>query len=415
MNDMSDPNKRITFKRIKALCLYCGLSESQYDSIRGKITRRNERVLYLASVATIALGAVLFIANMLSSSNAIYPCLIMIVSGSLILATKLIRRKKPWVITGFCYTLLILLLASSAATSFIQSNRSIPATTFVAFLALIPLLIKDIPLMMAPVIIASGATYIALSSIFKEPAAFKLDVFNTITFALIGIFLYIIMMRWAATEIWQKQHVRDLQNDIIIALGSVIEARDGVTGEHVAHSTMMVRSLVDEIKKRKLYGGLPASFYENVCRGAALHDIGKIKTPDAILSKPARLTPEEFEIIKLHVISGAEIIAKATRKSEDQDFFDTTYNIVKYHHERYDGKGYPDGLKGEDIPLEARIMALADVYDALISPRPYKQAVPPEEALEIIKEGRGTQFDPVLTDVFVETVSASLAADEPKQ
>ena len=412
MND-SGNNKRITFKHIKALCLYCGLTSDQYRSIRGEITRRNERVLYLSATATIALGAVLFLANMLSSSMAIYPCLSMIVSGALILATGLIPRKKPSVVTGLCYTLLVLLLASSAATSFLRANRAIPATTFVAFLALIPLLIKDSPLRMTPVILGSGAAYIALSGVFKEPSAFRLDIFNTITFAFIGIFLYVIMMRWAATEIWQQRHVKELQDGLVVALGTVIEARDGVTGEHVMHTTMLVGSLVDAIKKLNKYPELPASFFENVRRAAALHDIGKIQTPDAILSKPARLTPEEFEIIKQHASRGADIIAKAAKNAEDSGFFGIAYNIVKYHHERYDGTGYPDGLKAVSIPLEARIMALADVYDALISPRPYKQAVPPEEALRIIKEGRGTQFDPELTDIFVQTVSAPPPADMP--
>ena len=390
--------------RCRRLFFDCGLSASQYNTIKGKITEKNEKVLYIASIATIALGAVLFVANMFSSSLAIYPCLFMMFSGVVIFSTKMIPNKSPAVITTLCYILLILLLTASAATSYLPSNRMIPATTFVAFLALIPLLTEDRPIRMAPVIAASGLIYILLGHCFKDASVLGLDTTNTITFMLIGMFLYTVMMRRSAAELWQTMHVKELQDDIIIALGTVIEARDGVTGAHVAHTTSLVDMIVDKMQGGKKYGGLPKSFFDDVRRCAALHDIGKIHTPDAILSKPAKLTPEEYEIMKQHTTYGAGIIERATIKSEDRGFFRVTYNIVRSHHERYDGKGYPDGLKGEEIPIEARIMALADVYDALVSPRPYKEAVPPEKAIQIIQEGRGTQFDPDLTDIFIEAV-----------
>ena len=140
---------------------------------------------------------------------------------------------------------------------------------------------------------------------------------------------------------------------------------------------------------------------------AAMHDIGKIKIPDRILNKPGRLTDEEYDIMKKHSIYGAEIIRKAMGDIEETDYITVAYNIARYHHERYDGKGYPDGLKGEDIPLEARVMALADVYDALISERVYKKAFSVEKAKEIILDGSGTQFDPCLVPLFLECVGNS--------
>lgn len=133
-----------------------------------------------------------------------------------------------------------------------------------------------------------------------------------------------------------------------------------------------------------------------------MHDVGKIKIPDTILNKPARLTEKEFEVMKLHTVYGAEILSKLLSRDEDPEYFDIAQNVAKYHHERYDGTGYPEGLKGEEIPLEARIMALADVYDALTSDRVYKKAYPNSMAREILKEGAGTQFDPDLCELFLE-------------
>lgn len=120
-----------------------------------------------------------------------------------------------------------------------------------------------------------------------------------------------------------------------------------------------------------------------------------------MLNKPKRLTEEEFAQMKLHTVYGARMIRDTIRRDMDENFYEMAYHIALSHHERYDGKGYPQGLRGEEIPLEARIMALVDVYDALVSARVYKPALPKKKALAIIREGRGTQFDPDLTDIFL--------------
>ena len=133
------------------------------------------------------------------------------------------------------------------------------------------------------------------------------------------------------------------------------------------------------------------------------HDIGKIKTPDAILLKPGRLTDEEFEVMKQHTVAGCEIIDRIIGNVEHEEYVDIARKIARYHHERWDGTGYPDGLSGEEIPLCARIMALADVFDALYQDRCYKKAIrPASKVFEIIKENSGSQFDPNLTEIFLE-------------
>ena len=131
-----------------------------------------------------------------------------------------------------------------------------------------------------------------------------------------------------------------------------------------------------------------------------LHDVGKIAISDAILKKPGRLTPEEFEIMKLHTVYGVKIIEKIKSYASESAFLSYAKDLAGTHHERWDGKGYPEGLAREKIPLKGRLMALADVYDALVAVRPYKKAFPKDKAVRIIIEGRGTHFDPVLVDVF---------------
>ena len=155
------------------------------------------------------------------------------------------------------------------------------------------------------------------------------------------------------------------------------------------------------MQQDEAYADLNSKFYGNILLAAPMHDIGKIKIPDAILNKPGRLTSEEFEVMKKHADFGADIIQKTMRDVEEEDYYIVALNIARYHHERYDGGGYPSGLKGEDIPLEARIMALADVYDALVSKRVYKDAYSKEESLRIIEENIGTQFDPHLGRLFL--------------
>ncbi|MGN0623438.1 MAG: HD-GYP domain-containing protein, partial [Oscillospiraceae bacterium] len=130
-------------------------------------------------------------------------------------------------------------------------------------------------------------------------------------------------------------------------------------------------------------------------------DIGKISIPDSILRKPGRLTDEEFEIMKSHSAKGGKIIRETFAHLEDETHKEMAYNVARYHHEKWNGRGYPEGLSGEDIPLPARIMAIADVFDAVSEKRCYREAMPLEKCFDIIEEGRGRDFDPVLTDAFL--------------
>ena len=192
-----------------------------------------------------------------------------------------------------------------------------------------------------------------------------------------------------------------LQNAVLTTVSDLVEFRDKFTGGHIYRTQHYLRALVNELFR----GGI---YIEETCRwdmdfflqSAQLHDVGKIAISDLILRKPGKLTPEEYDIMKTHVTVGVNAIEKIMNDTEEHSFLQHALLIAGTHHEKWDGSGYPLGLKGKNIPLEGRLMAIADVYDALISDRPYKKALPHREACGIIEAGSGTHFDPVLVEVF---------------
>ena len=202
------------------------------------------------------------------------------------------------------------------------------------------------------------------------------------------------------TEVEEKtRHIVEMHDNLIMSLAMMVESRDNSTGGHIKRTSEGVRILVDEILKE---GRLPLSeeFCRDVIKAAPMHDIGKIAVDDAVLRKPGKFTPEEFEKMKEHAAKGAKAIHEMLLHTDDDSFKQVAENVTHYHHERWDGSGYPEKLSGEQIPFEARIMAIADVYDALVSKRVYKEAFDFEKANAIIMEGMGTQFDPGLKNAY---------------
>lgn len=199
----------------------------------------------------------------------------------------------------------------------------------------------------------------------------------------------------------RKKGERELerhQEAIIGSMAILAEHRDHGTGEHIQRTKNYVRRLLELSGGESLY---PPEHLPLLAQAAILHDIGKVGVPDSLLLKPGKLTPEEFEIVKRHTVIGGDVLAAAARILGEAPFISYARQIIEYHHEKWDGTGYPHGLKGEEIPFIARIMAIADVYDALVSERPYKGPIPHEEAVKIIVQGAGTHFDPRLVEAFL--------------
>jgi putative two-component system response regulator len=197
--------------------------------------------------------------------------------------------------------------------------------------------------------------------------------------------------------------VQAIQDVTIMAMASLAETRDNETGAHIRRTQLYVRRLAEQLKTHPRFSGyLTERTIELLYKSAPLHDIGKVGIPDNILLKPGRLTPEEFEVMKSHTTLGHTAIAEAEQRlGMKVDFLSLAKEIALSHQEKWDGSGYPQALAGEAIPLSARLMALADVYDALISKRVYKPALPHAEAVRILQEGRAKHFDPDVVDAFL--------------
>jgi len=201
----------------------------------------------------------------------------------------------------------------------------------------------------------------------------------------------------------QTAHLEHLQNGILSVVADMVENRDKVTGWHVERTSEYVRILIEAMLERNVYAEEIRSWDINkVVSSARLHDVGKITISDLILNKPGKLTPEEYNEIKKHAIEGERIINLIVARTGEEAFLQHAKLLASSHHERWDGAGYPYGLKETNIPLQGRIMAIADVYDALISERPYKKAFSHEQAVEIIASDSGKQFDPKIVEVFLE-------------
>ena len=195
--------------------------------------------------------------------------------------------------------------------------------------------------------------------------------------------------------------VVELKNAILSTMAELVEYRDEITGGHIVRTQRYMKALLDAMRSEGVYSSEVDKLDEElVLQSCQLHDVGKISVSDTILNKPGKLTPEEFEIMQKHTIFGEEVINRLKEKAMDSDFLEYARIFAISHHEKWDGSGYPYNLTGENIPLLGRMMAIGDVYDALVEPRPYKGAFDHEKAVQIILEGRGGHFDPVLTDLF---------------
>lgn len=190
--------------------------------------------------------------------------------------------------------------------------------------------------------------------------------------------------------------------EIVMSFANLIEKRDNSTGGH-KRTSMYVQLIAEQLREKRYYGSvLTKDYITNLIKAAPMHDIGKVSVPDSILQKPGRLTDEEFTVMKMHAENGGKIIKEIFKNLGDEEYLKMAYEVARYHHEKWNGKGYPEGLKKKEIPLCARIMAVADVFDAVSEKRCYREAMPLEDCFEIIEQGSGQDFDPLIVEIFIE-------------
>lgn len=203
-------------------------------------------------------------------------------------------------------------------------------------------------------------------------------------------------------EVQEKTaYVNKLQERMVLGMADIIENRDTNTGGHVKRTSEVIQIFASELKTVGKEYGFTDEFLRDLIKAAPMHDLGKIAVDDSILRKPGKFTPEEYEEMKKHSEKGAEIVAQILNGVEDENFVQIAVNVAHYHHEKWNGQGYPRQLSGSAIPLEARIMALADVFDALVSKRCYKEKMDYDNAFVIIEESLGSHFDPEIGKLFL--------------
>ena len=219
--------------------------------------------------------------------------------------------------------------------------------------------------------------------------------------SLVSVFVIIGAYLNMENPLFQKLSAHN--KEMVMGFATLVENRDGNTGGHIRRTTTYVEMLAKELKNRGLYKDeLTEDYIKNLVMAAPMHDVGKIAIPDVILQKPGKLTAEEFDVMKTHAAKGGEIIKDTFKSMGDEEYEKIAYQVARFHHEKWNGKGYPEGLSRKGIPLCARIMAVADVFDAVSAKRCYRAAMPLEQCFAIIENGSGQDFDPDIADVFLD-------------
>lgn len=308
------------------------------------------------------------------------------------------------------------------AAAIFTTLLSITLTYHVVVIYVYPIAIASLYFSKQLNIIATAMTVIGVS--FGQIAAFYLDtlqddnfltldyvvVYGILPRALVLIAIAAIFTMLASrtanllsTLLRKEVQLSHSHNEMVMGFATLVENKDGSTGGHIKRTTAYVKLLAEELRNRGFYKEeLTDEYLENLYRAAPMHDIGKIAVPDLVLQKPGKLTDEEFEVIKTHTVKGGNIIKDTFGHLENEQYTNMAFEVARYHHEKWNGKGYPDGLKRKEIPLGARIMAIADVFDAVSEKRCYRDAMPLDKCFEIISDGSGQAFEPLLVEVFLD-------------
>ena len=410
---------------IKNELFYGGLTREEFNQIKEEVLERNHKSLIIWLLATsIFWGVNILIYNKPpeSAGRPVFAASI-IISLFILLYAIFFYKAFPKLFYPLTYLYELSILGVGVGLSVVQPDVRI--ATLIALAPMIPIFFIERTIIYAIILSITYVSYVILGRFYINPEIFKwgkqtLHIFmiaglamaHSVNKARYKMYLYSNSLKKVADiqanyneelkkEVAAKtERIVSLHDKFIMGMATMVESRDNSTGGHIRRTSEVVRILIEEIKKDNTLQ-LTDDFCENIIKAAPLHDLGKIAVNDEILRKPGRFTPEEYQQMKFHAEEGARVVHEILIDSDDKEYSRIAENVAHYHHERIDGSGYPKGLKGDEIPLEARIMAIADVYDALVSKRVYKDAYSFEKANQIILEGMGTQFDSRLEKYFL--------------
>lgn len=384
----------------RAFFPYRLLSPEQYRQILSINNKRNRSCVNFVSLFGAVIFLIYFLAGVLAPAVTFQGNTIFLTCAFFLLLISVLNQEVgDSRITGYLTMTVLFLYGIRCA----QPDQV--AVTIIVLLVALPLMISDEPWRMYLFVYGFMIGFLLYSFHLSGQKIFLANLSKVFIYTTLGMIVYTQLTAGTAAQYFEQKRIEKLQSSLLTGLSTVIENRDAFTGGHIVRTGSYIRLLAEGMREDPRCSRLMTEeFATDVVNAAPLHDIGKIRIPDQILNKPGRLTDEEFAEMKRHSVYGAQMVDSIFSDVQEPEFYQTAYNLTRWHHERYDGKGYPDGLKGLDIPLEARMMAVCDVYDALVSKRCYKEAFSVEKARRIIAEGAGTQFDPIIAQIFLRVI-----------
>ena len=410
------------FNRIYNELVYAGLSKEDFLRVKEPVAEKNRKTLRSVSIivglywlaSRFLYGGPEYAFSRIVFIHSALLCLI------ILLCSIFLVKRFPRTLLPLSCCLLLSFYATSFALAFLQPDLRI--ATMIGVAMIVPNLFLQSPIITIAIEVAAIVFYAVMGKNILDPDVYSWGISTLIIFSSVSLLIghlttksgferYVYLDAAEKLAEIQTKYNEELQKEVaakterivtlhdqfVMGMATMVEGRDNSTGGHIRRTSTGVKMLVEEMQKDVQ---LSDSFCEKIIKAAPMHDLGKIAIDDSILRKPGRFTPEEFEVMKTHSAEGARIVSDILKDTDDEEFRKIAVNVAHYHHERVDGSGYPDGLKGDEIPLEARIMAIADVYDALVSKRVYKESYSFEKADRIIIEGMGTQFDPSLQPYY---------------
>lgn len=384
-----------TLTKLKNAFLYCGLTKDEYGSIKRESSyKSNFRIWKNLNVVMLAFFAVLPI---ISLSTPGWETLGFIQLGifvySLIVTLLfLFRLKQDSLAAQFIiYTNMIILLGYAMYVTLGHKDQM--AVTFSIFLVLLPMFMIDKPYFMAMLLSIASVVYLSHAYVLKDPSIMKTETIDICVFTVLGIIINTFYNSLQTKRFMKNKQLKDynerleaMNESMIGILADIVENKDAESGHHIERVKGFSYILAKTVMEKCPEYHIDNNYLTVLTNASALHDVGKLSIPDSIISKPARLSPEEWEIMKLHCEKGCSIIKKMGR-NWSREYLEMGLEICLNHHEKWDGNGYPRGLKGDEIPISAQIVSIADIYDALTSERAYKPAFSHEKAVDMILNG----------------------------